>query len=121
MISTLIKLFNEDFNERQNTMKQTIEEATVKYITDNCNINDYDMINAVGKAHTAGAAWQKEQGIDWISVSHDLPIIKDEFATPILITDGNTFNVWYLIYDRKLITGSFKTTHWAYINTPKTD
>lgn len=108
--------------------KQTVEEAAIQYDADTFGVpkkgapvamTEDKASDFIIEAVKYGAAWQREQGIDWISVSQESPLLKDDFATPILITDGKTFKVWYLIFDKKLVTGDFKTTHWSYINLPQ--
>lgn len=84
---------------------QTVEQAAARYKNPG--------------AFKDGAAWQLKQGINWISVKDRLPEVKEEY-TPVLITDGKDFKIWYVLFSKLLKTGSFKTTHWAHLNPPQT-
>lgn len=94
-------------------MRQTVEKAAVQGSSPFGTTTAPYFVNGF----IAGAAWQRQQGIEWVSVETP-PVMKDDFATPLLITDGKSVSVWYLMHDGLLKTGSHQTTHYAYINLP---
>lgn len=79
-----------------------------------------------------GAAWQREQGIDWISVKDGLPqpteisSIADYSADVLTYYSGRLeFSKAAFLKNGEFIgfcgQAGFAPTHWAYINLPKTD
>lgn len=107
----------------------TVEEAAHEIIFKDDNIEDLigneSYWGAAQDAFRLGAAWQKAQGIDWISVETGLPVIPPE---------KDYLRVLYIGYkngvkDAGLVdfqNGRFQVyptevTYWAYFNEPKTD
>lgn len=79
-----------------------------------------------------GIQWQKEQGIDWISIKDKLPEIKEKtdfgnYTAILLITDGMNVDTAKGAYFKNgpfsgWVTSSPMTpTHYAYITLPKPD
>lgn len=97
-------------------MKQTLEQAAEQY---GRRIDAEHPSNAATD-FLAGFAWQKQQGVEWISVEV-MPKMNDLGILPILITDGKEVKVWYMLHPLVLKTGDFNATHWAYITLPKID
>jgi len=113
-------------------MIQTLEEALTPYA------NKRGIILLPGKDYTKrytegfedGAAWQKEQGINWISVNNNLP--PNDKEAPNIICSINVL-IWreglsivegfYMpeIGVWRHGSGNWQPTHWAFINVPKTD
>lgn len=109
--------------------KQTVEQAAhfhIKY----GKPKETNLTSAKYGAFIAGAAWQKEQGIEWISVDTKPPRDENEKGINCSINvlvwgEGHyivegvyfpDFNGW-----RCKGAGNWQPTHWAYFNTPKTD
>lgn len=115
--------------------KQTVEEAVIHGI----QILEYNRENDRAVYRSGfydGAAWQKEQGIDWISVDINPDVdwheIEDggsfKISKPLLLwKDGVrpvTGQFWMSLGSHpyyRLDAGNWVPTHWAYINLPKTD
>lgn len=105
--------------------KQTVAEAAEAYreskFTHMCR-------EAFAEGFEAGAAWQKQQGIDWISVKDALPEPKVKHVARwdsemVLTTDGEDFHINWLVFTQsKEPTGWWRgkrpVTHFAYINLP---
>jgi hypothetical protein len=78
-----------------------------------------------------GSAWQREQGIEWISAEDRLPNIMGTYewgaeSAYVLITNGAhvgyTFFQWFKDgTPQGWYYRDFVPTHFAYINLPKTD
>jgi hypothetical protein len=108
---------------------QTVEEAAKE------NTSLYNIVGENGKAtierslneaFRAGAAWQKEQGIEWISVYDDLPTAKGIGNKGMIVRIANPpdYRIVGAIYSpvNNRFSGDFNgyiVTHWAYINLPK--
>lgn len=99
-----------------------VEEAAYNHTKDMDACGSYEeaaKIIGIEQGFLAGSAWQKQQGIEWISVEV-MPKMNDLGILPILITDGKEVKVWYMLHPLVLKTGDFNATHWAYITLPKT-
>jgi hypothetical protein len=105
-------------------MKQTLQDAAVTY-----SENPYNQQRSIIGIFADGAAWQREQGIEWISVANEKPPLDASAIMPcsvkVLITAEDRpicegyyfpdFDGW------KHSTGNWQPTHYAFINLPKTD
>lgn len=117
-ISTLIQLFNESYYDKQKSMIQTVEEAAQELSESYPIERAYDIV----EGFKAGAAWQKEQCIDWVRVENGLPklgIGKSHLL--LLVTDGKKIDTSLLQFDGKFTCTFIHPTHYALINLPKTD
>ena len=118
--------------------KQTAEQAADLAIKDLPCKDDNDLLYNSGyrRGFKNGSAWQREQGIDWISVTSPPDVYWEEtedggsmrISKPILLgAEGKRPAIgqyWHPIHGNsyyRLDTGTFTPTHWAYITLPKTD
>lgn len=114
--------------------QQTVEEAA-KETTNIFKVDDNYDDHAYGEGHykgfLRGAAWQKEQGIDWIEVAIEKPPIdeteKNIVCSVSVLTWAEGHKVVEGIYFHDFGgwrchgAGNWQPTHWAFINLPKTD
>ncbi len=110
--------------------KQTVEEAAGHYIL-NEMYNFESLEIAAQDGFIDGAAWQREQGIDWISVSDENR--KPELSVLYLVFDPSDVLTHYTAFYMPLPTTEkvgcftkgmepcFYVTHYAILNLPKTD
>lgn len=101
-------------------MKQTLEQAAEQY---GRRIDAEHPSNAATD-FLAGSAWQKQQGIEWISRRYP-PIRKsdDPMMIHFLVTDGGRVELRYFDFHGGYESWSpgFYVTHYAIINLPKID
>ena len=106
-------------------------KETIEQVTKDANPYTYkELKSAFTRGFKSGAAWQKEQGIEWIKVEDGLP--RNDKEQPYIVCSVNVLiwreglsivegfympevNMW------RHNTGHWQPTHWAYINLPKTD
>ncbi|SRR5712692_8816356 len=122
----------------QSFMKQTVEEAAENYHN---NIyptpgnwipadaqTQKERQTSIETAFEKGAAWQREQGIDWISINEKgLPPCTifgsyHEDSVEVLVTDGEKIEKSHYHLSTTLLGWygiSFLPTHYAYFNLPK--
>lgn len=114
-------------------MKQTVEEAAEKEALDHGKgFYSQAVIDDLEAFFIKGAAWQREQGIDWISVAERLPEIEHvinqigaSYTMRVLVTNGRGYDFSQAVFQQNGNhigwLGDYNPTHWAYINLPKTD
>lgn len=97
---------------------QTVEEAAQKLSESYPIERAYDIV----EGFQAGAAWQKELGIEWISVFDFYPLPKkgNHFIN-VLVCNEREWGLRTYDAEAKIWWSGFSVTHWAYINLPKTD
>jgi hypothetical protein len=114
--------------------KQTVEEKldTMWPLSESFSEQDTKLMSLWRSIFLAGAQWQREQGIDWVSVETPPKPIKEHtycwLSNLILVSDGYivkpTRAVFSISVNRELIgyeDCSITPTHWAYITLPKTE
>lgn len=107
-------------------MKQTLEQAAEQY---GRRIDAEHPSNAATD-FLAGSAWQKQQGIEWISVDNPPePVVEHThcwLSKFLLVSDGYLVDQTRAVFSvYKELVGweacSITPTHYAFINLPKTD
>jgi len=115
--------------------RQTVKEAAkVSASTLELKTNtDYIYRNGYVTGFAYGAAWQKEQGIDWISVDENgspIAYVKSDLggfrSVPVLVTDSFDISISKAIYNDNLTFIGWErsplkslVTYYAFINLPK--
>jgi len=110
---------------------QTVEEAAQSRwpLTDKLTPSDRSLFEMWHRMFKDGAAWQKEQGIEWINIENQTPPLSFQC----LVYDPSAIVKCYTAFYMPLPTTEnagcftngntpcFNVTHFAYINLPKTD
>ncbi len=114
-------------------IKQTVEEAAKGFASKEFTHEDgpFSTYEPLKIGFDAGAAWQREQGIDWIDVSSEKPLLFTDtaiggYSVKVLVTDGLNIAVSQAVFRNDggfigWLGDDITPTHWAYINLPKTD
>lgn len=114
------------------TVEQAASDATNIFKVDD-NYDDHAYAEGHYKGFLRGAAWQKEQGIEWINVKEKLPPVGDWVL--VWLEGGGAFKgclkwennsltkkEWVAMFlDGEHKCTTRRVTHYAYINPPKTD